>query len=102
MRRRDFISLLGGAAVLGPLAARAQQTAIPVIGFLSSLSAPVTTKRISSFGQGLSELGYTVGRDATVEAHPSGLVKLRSTHPEQIGSGLAPDSGHLSAATRHH
>jgi putative tryptophan/tyrosine transport system substrate-binding protein len=66
-QRRTFITLLGGAAAL-PLAVQAQQPAIPVIGFLSSSSAPITTKRISSFGQGLSEIGYTVGRDATVEA----------------------------------
>src|SRR5262249_624208 len=44
------------------------QAAMPVIGFLSSLSAPVTSKRIPSFGQGLSEIGYTVGRDVIVEA----------------------------------
>jgi putative ABC transport system substrate-binding protein len=68
VKRRAFITLLGGAAAW-PLAARAQQSAMPVIGFLSSLSAAVTTNRISSFGQGLSELGYPVGRDATVEAH---------------------------------
>src|SRR5580704_8522281 len=51
-----------------PPVARAQQARMPVIGFLSSLSVLVTSKRISSFGQGLSETGYIVGRDVTVEA----------------------------------
>jgi putative ABC transport system substrate-binding protein len=68
LRRRQFITLLGGAAASWPFVARAQQPAMPVIGFLSSLSASVTSKRISSFGEGLSETGYTVGRDVTVEA----------------------------------
>src|SRR5262245_17247860 len=66
IRRRDFITLLGGAAVW-PLAARAQQSAMPVIGFLSSSSAPHTAKRIASFAQGLSETSYAVGRDVTIE-----------------------------------
>jgi ABC-type uncharacterized transport system substrate-binding protein len=68
MRRREFITLLGGAAAAGPLGVRAQQAGMPVIGFLSSLSASVTSKRIASFGHGLSETGYTAGRDVTVEA----------------------------------
>jgi ABC-type uncharacterized transport system substrate-binding protein len=68
IERRQFIALVGGAAAAWPLTARAQQQAMPVIGFLSGVSASVTSKRISSFGQGLSDTGYTVGRDVTVEA----------------------------------
>jgi ABC-type uncharacterized transport system substrate-binding protein len=67
MRRREFITLLGGAAVAWPLAARAQQAAMPVIGFLSSLSAPVTNRRIASFTQGLTEIGFVVGKDVMLE-----------------------------------
>jgi len=67
MRRRQFITLLGGAAAAWPLYVNAQQPTMPVVGFLSSLSASVTGKRVVSFGQGLTETGYVVGRDLMVE-----------------------------------
>ena len=66
MTRREFITLLGGAAAW-PLSVNAQQPTMPVVGFLSSLSASVTGKRVVSFGQGLTETGYVVGRDVMVE-----------------------------------
>jgi putative tryptophan/tyrosine transport system substrate-binding protein len=64
MRRREFISLLGGAAAI-PLAARAEQT-MPVVGFLSSLTAKFTNNRIASFSQGLQETGLIVDRDVAI------------------------------------
>ena len=67
IRRRDFVALLGSAAVAWPLAARGQQSAMPVIGFLGTTTAPAWTPWTGAFVQRLRELGWIEGRTATIE-----------------------------------
>ncbi len=67
MRRRDFITLIGGAAVAWPLAARGQQPALPVVGFLENRSPEVIVERLRSFRQGLKETGYVEGVNVAIE-----------------------------------
>jgi putative ABC transport system substrate-binding protein len=67
IRRRQLITLLGGAAVAWPLVARAQQPAMPVIGYLHVGSSAESRDRIAAFHRGLKELGFVEGRDVAIE-----------------------------------
>src|SRR5262245_64181814 len=66
MRRREFIALVGGAAIW-PLAARAQQPSMPIVGFMSALSAENISGPVAGFHQGLREAGYREGQNVAIE-----------------------------------
>jgi putative ABC transport system substrate-binding protein len=90
MRRREFIAMIGGAAML-PLAARAQQPAMPVIGFLNSQSAGPFSHMIAGFLRGLSESGFIEGQNIAIEYHwaEGQYERLPTLANELVRRGLA-------------
>ena len=68
MKRREFITLLGGAAAAWPTVARGQQSAMPVVGVMSPLSIATAARNLSSLRNGLRDLGYSEDRNVKIEA----------------------------------
>src|SRR6266513_407520 len=93
VRRREFITLLGGAAAAWPLAARAQQSEMRRIGMLTNLAAddPESQARVAAFLQGLQEFGWSVGRNVRIDYRwgPGGPDRARTYAAELVA--LAPD-----------
>jgi len=90
MKRREFVTLLGGAVVAWPLVTRAQQSAMPVVGVLGSASAAVYSERLGLIRQGLTEAGFTEGRTVAMEYRwaEGHLDRLPALASDLVGHGV--------------
>src|SRR5262245_38125925 len=111
MRRREFVGLLGGAAATWPFTARAQQPALPVIGFMSGRSPDDSRHLLAAFHQGLGEAGFTEGKNVAIEyrwalghydrlpALADELVKQRVAVLVAVGGDPSADAAKQATAT---
>src|ERR1700730_5938139 len=108
MRRREFIAVFGGSAALWPLAVRAQQPALPVVGFLASQLPDAITDRLRGFRQGLKDTGNVEGENAAIvyrfaenqdDRLPTLAAELVSRPVAVIATAGAPPTFAATAAT---
>ena len=85
MRRREFVTLVGGAVATWPLIARAQQPAMPVIGFLNAASRKAYAHQLANFLKGLGETGYVEGSNFKIEYRPIPIVFEIGGDPIELG-----------------